>query len=251
MKLKELIVGILFIHFTFWFFNLNKNYNLQSGFIFIFKKEMTILAFTGLFYLEEFKELLKIESFKNIYKILKTQLFSIIIFAGILSFAARALGYIHENPLNINYTTTSIATWCFAYLIFYRILKWRGIQEIESLILSFLLCRIGGVIYELPVYPQFSQTIGIWFHISHPFFIESTLLIIPCLIYYLTRKYSFDKRSLIAYIPYVLFSIFYASLADPQSLPLPIHRLPAILALAATIIGIKHKKEAFTPTHLA
>lgn len=246
MKLKEVTIGIIFIHFFFWSITLSRAYTFQSGFFFITKKELPILAFISLFYLKEIEAIMKIQSIKRIYRMLKAQMFSLLIAATVISVTMRSLGFIYTEALGFKWSYTAIATYSLSFLIFYKLFKWRSIEETESLLLSGLLCKIVGIIYELPIY--FKQTTGVWFHISHPFFIESTLLLIPCLTWYLTQKYSFNKRMvLLGLIPYFIFSAIYTYIPMHT---VPIHRIPAILALVSIIIGIKHKNEPFTPTHL-
>lgn len=229
----------LLSHTISWFIVTDLRWSFPDGVRFVFMKTVPALLFVGLYYHKEILQVLKIKSIWELAHVLKVSMLSLALsMGGYMMLFQKDLGI-----AGINWTWYAIVTWCFAFVAFYFLLK-RSFGSYESIILSLLFCKLGGFLYELPIYPSMDPYIGIYFHVSHPFLVAFDWFLIPLLILYLRRNYRFrvEWHTFPSVFLFVNFSMFYHWYKLIPLSPFHIHRIPMLILLGSVILSIAKKR---------
>lgn len=236
MQFKTVLVTYLIAHSLKILLLTDERWTFPDGIRFVFIKTIPILLYVGLFYGKEIKHILKMDSLRELTRV-TTSFILIVVFLGSTFFLA-----VQPKLTYISWTWFAIATWGYAFLIFYFLLG-RKFRKYEAFILSLLFCKLGGFLYEIPIYPSMSSGVGIYFHVTHPFGLDFNYFLIPLLIYYLRKKYkiSVSKPMIASFTLYLVFSIFYFFNKAIPLTPFHIHRVPAILFLICIVLQLKRK----------
>jgi len=239
MEKKTFTIMYLLSHTISWFIVTDLRWSFPDGIRFVFMKTVPALLFISLYYRKEICKCLEMESLRELAYVLKTCMLS-------LAFALGCYMMVFQKDLGIagiNWTWYAITTWCFAFVAFYFLLR-KKFNGYESIVLSLLLCKLGGFLYELPVYPFLDPYVGIYFHVSHPFLIAFDWFLIPLLILYLRKSYVFNVKlhTFPTMLLFINFSMFYHWYRLVPLLPFHIHRIPAIILLGSVILSIAKKR---------
>jgi len=197
-----LVVSYLFAHFIIFILSLKEVYSFPQGMRFIVAKDLPILLYITLYFKREVRTILKIPILKKIAEfsfILFCLLSTIFLIGGLLS------GKPFIEVFNWKWGYIPLLEWGFAIFLYYWLFKRKKVSRYESLVLALLFAYVGGIIYELPIYPYLNPRVGIYTHYAHPFLFSTRWIMIPLLILYMKRTYGFYR---LRYLEHPQLNIF-------------------------------------------
>lgn len=233
-------LSYLIVHFFLLTIPLN-NYSFSQGIRFIIAKTLPFILYFSLFYQREIRVFLNVKPFKKLAQ------FSInitLLIAGLSLFGGLIIGADFPFIFHLKWSYAAAISWLCATGLFYALLRSRDVSKLESLILSILISFVGGLIYELPIYPFLDLNSGIIFHYTFPFLVANQILFLPLLFFYFKKHFVFSGNSPLFFLfSMCLFAfglIYMQNTGDLKTNWLP--RLPTIFYLAFLLKSLKIRR---------
>lgn len=235
-RLEKILIIYLLGHFFAWSLMLSDRYRFYDGVRFLLRLTLPILLIVLLRFKTALRQLSEIQDLKEL-----TFLVLPIVYIALTGYVAYSwlIGAPFENTLGLSWSYHAIIEYMiFAGVYFIVLYKTHRNNYVQTLILTLALLLFAGTIYEIPVYPRHNPQIGIWYHFTQPFIINSRLIMIPLLLSYFMKNYEFKPYCAIRFIftlTLFLGFCFVYGLKHRFGLGGWLPRLPALTAIAYSL----------------